>query len=112
MKSNRRWIAFALLLAICAAGGAYFYDAREPRFEGVRLSQWLRDCNIDRVELGKPAQEAVRALGTNALPWLIAGLERRDSPLKHRIMGNCIEFQALGCRITAAYCTQVRSAAA
>ena len=61
----------------------------EPTHEGKRLSAWLdelsamtfpRECDPDT----KPAQ-AVRAMGTNAIPWLLHELSAEGGALKWRL---------------------------
>lgn len=52
---------------------AFWPGEREPEYNGKKLSEWLEVCRQypmpgpERV----PAEEAVRNIGTNALPWLI-----------------------------------------
>src|SRR5262245_52621078 len=61
----------------------------EPAHGGKKLSVWLaelsamtfpRECDPDT----KPAQ-AVRAIGTNALPWLIHEMGAKGSTLRSRL---------------------------
>jgi len=112
MKSKPRfWIVWPLVLAV----GAVVYlntTSADPRYDGMRLSGWLRDFDLTRLQLSSSAKEAVRQIGPAALPMIIGMLQRRDSYLKNRMMGNCVEFRALGFRLTSAYCYQVRAAAA
>ncbi len=49
---------------------------REPMFEGHPLSFWLKECDKDFDGITKkvgpgPGRNAVRQIGTNALPWLL-----------------------------------------
>ena len=56
---------------------------REPTYQGKGLRVWLREARQERgqaIQQGKAAV-AVRHIGTNAIPTLLAMLGRRDSPL-------------------------------
>ena len=73
---------------------------REPVYQGKSLSYWLNQYDGNYVsvtaQLGKKqADEAVRHIGTNAIPFLLARLQTEDSALhiwlmrfsqKHRFM--------------------------
>lgn len=61
----------------------YVLEPREPVYHGKRLSQWLDDYNrAGDITKTEPASEAIRALGTNTLPFLLASLKHADSPLE------------------------------
>ena len=45
------------------------------------------DCGIGPRGKSGPASEAIRAMGTNALPYLFAYIKHRDSPLKMKCFG-------------------------
>ena len=50
------------------------------------MSVWLEDYNrAGAVDKTGPVDEAIRAMGTNTLPHLLAHLKRKDSPLKRRL---------------------------
>jgi hypothetical protein len=54
----------------------------EPVYNGRPLSAWLKDFDLSvpgELTLSRSAQEAVRALGTNALPWLTRELIYMES---------------------------------
>src|SRR5262245_36079920 len=42
----------------------------EPRYEGRSLSAWLADLDLESPKSQEKPAQAVRAIGTNALPWL------------------------------------------
>ena len=66
------WLLLLLIAGMGLAVWLRFAPSRlEPRYEGRRLSQWLR---------GHPREytPAVQALGTNALPFLLAELQVTD----------------------------------
>ncbi len=78
-------MAFLVLLAagvICAVAVLW---SREPRYGGRALSTWLADLDIDSRHSELKATEAVRAIGTNALPWL-AKMLCADEPAWKRVL--------------------------
>jgi hypothetical protein len=61
--------------------------SREPEYKGKRLSAWLDEYNkAGSMDKTKPASEAIRAMGTNCLPFLLANIKHRDSPLKQKLL--------------------------
>jgi hypothetical protein len=61
---------------------------KEPSYRGKKLSEWLSDrvwVEGERVELTKDASDAVRAIGTNAAPLMVAMLRGTDSNLKYSV---------------------------
>ena len=84
-------LVFALLLAVGIV--IYLRTPAEPRYEGRTLSSWLERGTCDNLYLVMLAGEehsqdfeetctAVRAMGTNALPFLIKWSLERDSEAK------------------------------
>jgi hypothetical protein len=57
----------------------------EPSYQGRRLSEWLDEYNRAG-DMGKtePISEAIRAMGTNTLPFLLANIKHTDSPLARK----------------------------
>src|SRR5580700_3724096 len=53
----------------------------EPSYQGKSLSEWLDEYNragsTDKIG---PVSEAIRAMGTNSLPFLLANIRPADSP--------------------------------
>jgi hypothetical protein len=86
---KRVYIALAVVLVILAGGSAWLgLREREPVYQGKRLSFWLESLNN-----GGPtgndssaAQQAIRHIGTNALPILIAKLRAQDTPLRQFVV--------------------------
>jgi HEAT repeat protein len=77
-------IGLVLVLAL-AAIGVVLYASRtnEPSYQGRALSQWLRE--IERAPDDRetePAKDAVRQIGTNAIPYLLGMMRAEDSKLK------------------------------
>ena len=57
------------------------FSVREPSYRGKSMSVWLEEYNrAGALDKTGPASEAIRAMGTNALPHLLAHLKRKDSP--------------------------------
>jgi HEAT repeat protein len=78
----------ALLVAISAFVLLRFWGSAEPSYQGQSLSGWLEKYQSTRVNgrRSPDAEEAVRQIGTNALPTLIRMLRARDSSLKQAAM--------------------------
>jgi hypothetical protein len=83
MRSKRAVIILALL-GIVVIGLIFAPKPSEPTYEGKRLSIWLREMS-DSPEQQKRAANAVRAMGTNALPSLVRMLQARDSKFKEYV---------------------------
>lgn len=83
-KRNRILLAGLLVLAL----GSFMWLVlcpHEPVYRGKRLSQWLDEYNraggMDKTE---STSNAIRAMGTNSLPFLLAHIKHTDSALKNR----------------------------
>jgi hypothetical protein len=87
---KRRRILLLLALVVVAAGIALFWPRgpKEPAYHGKRLSQWIEQANAQPVQAQneqsflkskEAACKAIRALGTNALPWLMSEFTRPES---------------------------------
>jgi HEAT repeat protein len=68
---------FAAILAIILA-----LPPQEPKYGGRTLSEWIRDSGPRLSPEPETARaiEAVRHIGTNALPWLIEWLNYKEPP--------------------------------
>ena len=73
----RTFSAVLCVLAGCASAALIamvaFPTEREPKYGGKRLREWLKLYlqPLDRFTDRQEAAEAVRRIGTNALPWLL-----------------------------------------
>lgn len=82
---RRRVIAAVVLLAIVSAFLVHALTAvKEPVYQGKRLSAWLNDTHsasdmIGGEVLSPAAEQAIRAIGTNALPYLLKMIRTWDS---------------------------------
>jgi HEAT repeat protein len=82
-RRSKNGLALALIFGAVVTG--YFVMPREPRYQGRSLSAWLAELDLESsYSQDKPA-EAVRAIGTNALPWLRRML-RSEGPIWERAM--------------------------
>jgi len=83
--------AFVALLAVLVS--ALFWES-EPTFEKKTLSQWLGKYAVhgsgffmDAASGSREADEAIRQIGTNALPYLVHWLRYEKPPWKSRLQG-------------------------
>ena len=82
---KKRPILFAILLIAIVGGLAWeVLRPREPMYDGLPLSYWLRGYDpTARTETSlQQADKAVRTLGTNAVPVLLRMARTADSPIK------------------------------
>jgi len=91
MITQRRLRFVGSFLLACLAGLAVWYAFRqhEPVYQGKRLSAWIDEvAALDRlaviVHSNSPQVQAVRAIGTNAIPWLVSELGK-PPPLRWRL---------------------------
>jgi HEAT repeat protein len=99
----RKRVRIALAVLLIAMVGAIAWQAlrlREPVYQGKRLSLWLQRYSPDGDST--EVDEAVRSMGTNAIPTLLGNLQATDSPLK-------LTLAALGLRYTRAETRHVRA---
>jgi hypothetical protein len=96
---NRTVIVTLLVLAIGTVAMLYYLKhLGEPRYHGKRLRVWLAEGVRKWYESGdeacKPSREAVRHMGTNAIPTLLRMLRATDSPLNLKLvaLADKIEF--------------------
>ena len=90
---KRVYIALAVL-AVALVGVTMWrvWQQREPVYKGRTLTSWLMrywSTNNTEVWIGPgdlEAKEAVRQMGTNAIPTLLRLLQAKDSALKRRTM--------------------------
>ena len=76
-----------LLMILASVIGWQELHLREPVYQGRRLSVWLEILHREKLaHLDDRAEQAIRHIGTNALPVLIERLRAHDTPLKQLIM--------------------------
>jgi hypothetical protein len=80
-----------ILLCLTAFCGVIWFlpgylSPAEPVWQGKKLGQWLTECSSDDPrDLTDSAQRAIRAMGTNALPFLLRMVGTTDSGAKHEL---------------------------
>src|SRR5688572_24082120 len=83
-------IAFGIFAVLVWAPGP-----SEPVHKGRPLSAWLVDVAYTQPEsVRQEARKAIRAMGTNAIPWLIADLRYKE-PGWRRILQTWMQKQSL-----------------
>lgn len=82
----RRSIIGLVLAAIALCIAWAVLSTHEPTYQGRRLSQWLDDYNAagSMAKTGE-ASKAIRAMGTNCLPFLLANLKHVEPPWKQKL---------------------------
>ncbi len=89
MKRRSRKAVFVLFGVLALGLFSWgWLRAREPVYQGRRLSSWLEE--LERSWPGKDSEQsaqAIREIGTDALPYLMAGLKARGSMLKLNLAG-------------------------
>jgi HEAT repeat protein len=87
VNKRRKLDLLALLGLVGVAIGFCALRTREPAYEGKRLSSWLEELNqAGSGQINSRAERAIRQIGTNALPFLVADLCDEDSPHKLALM--------------------------
>jgi hypothetical protein len=75
---ERAWGLIILLASVAIAAD------QEPSYNGRPLSQWLGDMRLSAPTTGhEPYEEAIRAMGTNAIPTLLKWISYKPSPSDH-----------------------------
>jgi hypothetical protein len=79
VKPNRRILLVLLAVAfVVGLTALVWHGPREPRYQGKSLSEWLklyRPMGPPRLVGSKETADAVRHIGTNALPFLVSWIE-------------------------------------
>src|SRR4051812_22980361 len=91
-QSGRKKILIVVVLLLIAAIGGVICMAlppREPSYNGQPLSYWLARCEETgpisadiKDPKARECREAIRHIGTNAIPFLLRMLRAKDSALK------------------------------
>jgi HEAT repeat protein len=90
----QRRTKFIIALCLLAAIGGLawiLWRPREPVYQGKRLSHWLEhyDGNFSTIteqSWMRQADEAIRQIGTNAIPILLERIAEKDSALKKKLL--------------------------
>jgi HEAT repeat protein len=86
MKKRFRLAVAVVGVAIVGLLIAEVLRLRQPSYHGKTLDEWLDEYNQagDMSKIG-PASEAIRAMGTNSLPFLLVHIKHTDSALKNKL---------------------------
>ncbi len=92
--NKRRIIASVIVVFVVVAGIALFtFRSREPVYQERPLSAWLEDLDYGRPSFRREAvpqaEEAVRQIGTNAVPFLVRMTRCNDSPFRKKMVALC-----------------------
>ena len=72
-----------LFVGVLAIVALLLLPSREPSYQGKNLDQWLAELHYaGNIEDIRRASAAIRAMGTNVLPYLVGYLRHQDSPAK------------------------------
>lgn len=85
----RKWFKVAtvvFLLLIIVFAGWLMMQPHEPAYQGRSLSAWLDDYNRAGTWDVEPASAAIRAMGTNCLPFLLARIKHNPSRLTSKLV--------------------------
>ncbi len=75
----------ALCLFVVVAAFLATSTVKEPSYGGKSLGQWLEDIgSLGRQHSG--AYQAIQAMGSNAVPFLVHELQVKDSVLKRKLV--------------------------
>ncbi len=87
-KRGKTLILLGCLLLVATTISLLLLRAREPHYDGRSLSDWYRlwatstKTNGPAAPLTQEAMEAIRHIGTNALPILLARVRHPDTPFQ------------------------------
>lgn len=83
-RRRSRWVLMGIVVVGLVALGITLIADREPEYQGKPLSYWLEKLPLDPPHdpPGIEAQLAVRAIGTNALPYLLRAITSQDSQVR------------------------------
>lgn len=83
---KRSRIGFAILLVAALGGIAWLVRVqREPAYQGRLLTSWLEE-GVSNEGVSARSETAIRAMGTNALPTLLAMVRVRDSAFRKGLL--------------------------
>lgn len=92
MRKRRRILWLGLLVVVLGGLAWFLLGGSEPEYQGRSLSEWLELYDYSDGPKGSGAgcgnaDEAIRKIGTNALPYLVKMTEAKDSRFNRMMMG-------------------------
>ncbi len=108
---RRRYIIALSLCALVIIGWLVFAfpRAREPRYRGRTLTEWIGDTlreptsNVTNSPAWQKSSEAAKHMAPEAVPWLLKLIQARDSRLKQQVAGLFDYVPIVHIHITRAY---------
>jgi hypothetical protein len=95
MGKKRRILIATLLIVLLGGLAWWLLRPGEPSYKGKTLSAWLEDYGPSQgpeekygtgYRYSPQTEEALRNIGTNAIPTLLLMVRAKDSPLKSKVM--------------------------
>ena len=79
----KRFLCFVFLVALLAAGALLVLSRSEPEpeYEGRLITSWIADLASSEYEIHNKAAGTVEAVGTEAVPFLVRALQRKETAL-------------------------------
>src|SRR5579859_6903097 len=74
----RQRMALVIVFTVVILAAFFALGPHEPRYEGRPLSAWLADLDLESSKPQVKPVQALRAIGTNAFPWLRRMLVCKD----------------------------------
>ena len=96
MTRRKKILLAAAILFLVVLAVAWLAVPSEPSHQGRPLSAWLKDLESLKHEERQAAQEAIRAMGPKAIPFLKNSLEQRNSAALRIYRGNAFARKWLG----------------
>ncbi|MDB6068147.1 MAG: putative lyase [Pedosphaera sp.] len=90
VRKRIRILFVVLIVAVVGGIGWVVWRSREPVYQGKRLSEWLQRYDnpfpVYHSAYFHEADEAVRHIGTNAIPTLLRKLRAKDFPFAGQLL--------------------------
>lgn len=104
MNPRRRKILVLVVVASIALLAWLASRSREPEYEGKKLTEWLEQYGRPDAgsTLDSEAGDAIREIGTKAIPLLLKFISVKDSPLKTQFVLWCDKLEVFKIKIPAA----------
>src|SRR5438045_3026446 len=86
---RKRFMVVAAAVIVVAIGAIVFWPgAKEPEYQGKKLSEWLEQyCgSAGNPQKALEAEEAIRATGSNAVPYLIEWLKSEPPAWRRKLL--------------------------
>jgi hypothetical protein len=83
-----RLISFMVAVIVLGCLSLVIFRAREPRYQGRTLTEWIESAanNPDSDPERHEAENAVKQMATDAIPWLLKWAQARDSLPKAKLV--------------------------